>query len=158
MPCEIWRSVMSDNDLEIVCRKIGDDVNRSWQILFAVCARLRDSNGVFVGGREEFISSFRSHTRNTIRVMVQDLCRNQIVITDRGKKLIHGYRLNTTKIIEMAKNDKPRPPRNGKSGRTTKTYRCKKCRHKVTRVERGICLGCETRDRVNKERGGMGKV
>lgn len=55
-------------------------------------------------------------------------------------------------------DSKPRKTRNGRSGRTIKTYKCKSCNCTVTQVNHKICLGCETRDRVNRERKGMRKV
>lgn len=54
---------------------------------------------------------------------------------------------------------KPAKRRNGRSGRKpNKTYRCKSCNCDVTKINSGVRLGCETRERVNRQRKGKCKV
>jgi hypothetical protein len=142
--------MITNPDLETICKRIGKQVERSWSILYAVCDRL--NNQPFEGSRENFYASFGKYSSNTMAVMVEALMRKGVIAPRKDGAVIVGYYLDEDTIKNMLAVTGPDPTRH-------KTNNIRgSCGHMAVELYNGVCYGCHVRAMVNRQRKGKCRV
>jgi hypothetical protein len=143
-------TMVSNDDLETICRRIGKQVERSWSILYTVCDRLNKQP--FEGSRDNFYASFGKYSSNTMAVMVEALMRKGVVVPRKDGASIVGYRLDEIAIFSMLATNGPDPTRH-------KTNNVRgSCGHMAVELYNGVCYGCHIAAMVNRQRKGKCRV
>ena len=147
--------MISNDDLALVCKRIGEKVNASSRILTAVALKLNEHGGTFRGNRDAWCAEFH-YAKNTVIRMTEILMRKGIVIAEKKatKKAVEiaSYRFDERVIESMLATTGPDPTRH-----RTKAVRGK-CGHNALDLYDGLCYGCHVRNIVNRQRKGKCKV
>lgn len=141
---------MSNSDLEICCKKLAKQVERSWSILYAVCIRLRGNP--FDGSRDNFYASFGKYSTKTMAVIVEALMRKRVVVPVKNGQIVTGYYLDESAVEQIIAGAGPDPTRHNK------TIARGKCGHLAVELYDGVCYGCHVRNMVNRQRKGKLRV
>lgn len=145
----------TNNDIALICKRIGEKVNASSRILTKVAQKLHELGGVFDGNRTEWAEQFDSYHLNTVNRMTNILVgKGVIVVTKDGPdgREVSSYALDYSMIESMLSTTGPDPTRH-------KTNNVRgKCGHMAIELYDGICYGCHVANMINRQRKGKCKV
>ena len=148
--------MVTNEDLALVCKRIGEKVNASSRILTAVALKLNEHDGYFKGNRDKWCAQFSQYGRNTVIRMTEILMRKGVIVAEKKatKKAVEiaSYRFDERVIESMLATTGPDPTRH-----KTKAVRGK-CGHMAVELYDGLCYGCHVRNIVNRQRKGKCKV
>lgn len=148
--------MITNDDIALVCKRIGEKVNASSRILTAVALKLNEHDGYFKGNRDKWCEQFSQYTRNTVIRMTEILMRKGVIVAEkkatRKAVEIASYRFDERVIESMLATTGPDPTRH-------KTHSQRgKCGHMAVELYDGLCYGCHVRNIVNRQRKGKCKV
>ena len=148
--------MITNEDIALVCKRIGEKVNASSRILTAVALKLNEHDGYFEGNRDEWCAQFSQYGRNTVIRMTEILMRKGVIVAEKKatKKAVEiaSYRFDERVIESMLATTGPDPTRH-----KTKAVRGK-CGHMAVELYDGVCYGCHVRNIVNRQRKGKCRV
>lgn len=142
----------TNEDIALVCKRIGEKVNASSRILTKVALRLHQLGGVFDGNREDWANQFDSYSLTTVSRMTNILVGKGVFAVTKNGKEVESYAMDYGMIESMLSSTGPDPTR-----RKTNNQRGT-CGHMAVDLYDGICYGCHSANLINRQRKGMRKV
>jgi hypothetical protein len=145
-------AMITNEDIALICKRIGEKVNASSRILTRVAIKLHELGGVFDGNRTDWADQFETHSIATVNRMTNILVGKGVIAVTKSGKEVGSYAMDYRTIDSMLAVTGPDPTRH-----KTKAVRGK-CGHMAVELYDGICYGCHVRAIVNRQRKGKCKV
>lgn len=146
---------MEDREAMIdeACQRLNTTTKRGAKAFKKVINKLLEIGGRYEGPRDEFLAQISNSVLSHVEPL-RILTSNQIIRcagSGAGKYWLEFSDDGLRKFL-----DNPSWSLMPKMLKTPK--RCRQCRHMASQVVGDVCVGCDSRDRINTERNGFLKV